>query len=282
MMMRNVSWLVLAVLVTASTAHAATLDRVREDGTFRIGFREDAAPFSYRNAIGEPDGLMVEMCRYVAAQVKQALELEAINVTYVPVTAADRFQALQQGRIDVLCGPTTVTLARRKMVDFSLFTFVDGASVLFRRDGPASFEELADQKVGVRAGTTTQEALNNTVRALGINVDVVPVDSHDQGLAQLEAGTVAAYFADRAILARLAGSAKDPDALTLSARYFTHEPYALALPLGDGAFRLLVDSTLARLYRSGAMGALFANAFGAGAEPTTVLLDLYLINSLPE
>ena len=75
-----VRWLLLAVLVTTSTAHAATLDRVREDGTFRIGFREDAAPFSYRNTIGEPAGLMVEMCRYVAAQVKAALELEAIDV----------------------------------------------------------------------------------------------------------------------------------------------------------------------------------------------------------
>ncbi len=274
--------LVLLMCVALPSANADTLQRVRDSGTFRIGHRLDAAPFSYRNTIGEPAGMMVEICRQVAAAVKAHLALESISVQYVPVTAENRFDAVQESRIDILCGPTTVTLSRRERVDFSLFTFVDGASVLFRVGGPDSFEALAGHKIGVRAGTTTEEALNNTVAELGVNLEVVAVESHDDGLARLEAGTVSAYFADRAILVSLLAGSRDPAALKLSRRYFSYEPYALALPRGDDDFRLLVDRTLSQLYRSGGIYTLFANAFGADAEPTEVLRSLYLVNGIAQ
>ncbi len=271
----------LLLLAAAHACAAQTLERVRESGTFRIGHRLDAPPFSFRNAIGEPAGLIVDICRHVAAAVKTELALADFKVEYVPVTAENRFDAVEQGRIDLLCGPTTVTLSRRARVDFSLFTFVDGASVLFRADGPDSFEALAGHKIGVRAGTTTEEALGNTVADLGVKLQVVAVDSHDDGLARLESGAISAYFADRAILASLLAGSKDPDALKLSRRYFSYEPYGLAMTRGDHAFRLLVDRTLSRLYRSGEIETLFTNAFGADAEPTDVLRTLYLLNGLP-
>jgi polar amino acid transport system substrate-binding protein/glutamate/aspartate transport system substrate-binding protein len=205
-----------------------------------------------------------------------------MTVEYVAVTATNRFDAVREGRIDILCGPTSVTLSRRLQVDFSLYTFVDGASVLFRKDGPATFTELAGRKVAVRGGTTTADALNNTIASLGIEVDVEAVDSHDTGLARLESGLIAAYFADRTILARLKSTSTKPDLLLLSRRYYTHESYALALPRGDTEFRLLVDDTLAGLYRSGEIAKIFARSFGTGAEPSDALLTLYRLNALAE
>ncbi len=64
------------------------------------------------------------------------LHLPSLNVTYVPVTAADRFEAIRQQKADLLCEPTSATLARRELVDFSIPTFVDGASLMIRADGP--------------------------------------------------------------------------------------------------------------------------------------------------
>jgi len=72
----------------------------------------------------------------------------------------------------MLCGATTATLSRRALIDFSLPVFVDGASVLFRAGGPKNFEDLAGHKIGVRAGTTTEEALGNTLEGLALNAQV--------------------------------------------------------------------------------------------------------------
>ena len=272
----------LVVAAISAQASAQTLEQVRASGAFKIGYREDAAPFSFVNALGEPAGYAVELCRQVAAGVKAALELETIQVTYVPVTAENRFAAVQEGRIDILCGPTSVTLSRRELVDFSIFTFADGASVLYQADGPATFEELAGKKVGVRLGTTTERALKNSLKSLSLDADVVAVADHADGLKQLESGDISAYFADQAILLYLAAGSAAPEKLRLSKRHFTNEPYALALRKGDGDFRLLVDRVLSRLYRSGRINQVFKNAFGERAKPSDPLKLLYAIHRLPE
>jgi len=279
--MRRQVWLslILSVLAVAG-AQAQTLDRIRDSGSFRIGYREDAAPYSYKDTLGEAVGYSVELCRTVAANVKETLGLEQIQVEYVPVTTEDRFQAVQDGRIDILCGATTVTLSRRELVDFSLFTFIDGAGVLLRADGPQDFEGLAGMKVGVRSATTTEAALTDALAQQGLAVELVPVESHEDGLAKLQANEIQAYFADRAILIWLLLSSGAED-LWLSERQFSYEPYALALARGDHEFRLLVDATLATLYRSGAIERIFAAAFGPEAQQSDVLKALYVINALP-
>ena len=275
------SVVVAAFLLASQNVAAGTLDRVRSAGVFKIGYRTDAPPFSYNSAIGEPAGYIVDLCREVAAAAKQELGRTDLKVEYVAVTAEDRFDAVKSGRVDLLCEATTVTLARRQLVDFSLMTFIDGASVMVRSDGPQSFKALGGHKIGVHAGTTTEDALRRTLADLKVEAEMVPVADHAEGVKRLESGEFAAYFADRAILTYLLLGEGAPKTLRISKEYFTREPYALALARGDDDFRFLVDRTLARLYRSGAIGPIFARSFGK-AKASEILQTLYAINALPE
>jgi len=270
------------LLLAADASRADTLQRVQERGDFRLGYRTDAAPFSYRTPLGEAAGYSVQLCREVALAVRAELGLTQLPVTYVPVTAEGRFDAVADHEVDILCGAATITLPRRRVVDFSLPTFIDGASVLFRADGPESFDALDGHEVGVRAGTTTEDALRNTLRDTGVQATMVPVEDHADGLARLEDGGITAYFADRVILVSLLARSAQPEGLRLSENYFTYEPHGLAMERGDDAFRLLVDTTLARLYRSGAIEDVFRQSFGPNASPSELLLALYLIHSLAE
>ncbi|MEL6979690.1 MAG: amino acid ABC transporter substrate-binding protein [Pseudomonadota bacterium] len=281
MIARSVLAIAISVLL-GSAAAASTLERVEVSGLFKIGFREDAAPFSYRNDAGEPAGYMVDLCRAVAGGVKRDLGLAEVEIAYVPVSAETRFDAIEEGRIDILCGPTTVTLERRERIDFSLPTFIDGASVLYKADGPKTFEALAGLNVGVRGGTTTQEALATTLKRMKLDAQIVAVADHADGLQRLEDGAIAAYFADQGILYHLSTTSADPQSLRISDRHFTIEPYALGMARGDTDFRLSVDRTLARIYRSGEIATLFRRSFGAGAAPSRLLQGLYTINQLPE
>jgi ABC-type amino acid transport substrate-binding protein len=264
-----------------ANASAATLDRIKESGVIKIAYRADAPPYSYKNASDEPSGYTVDLCRAVSASLKDQMGLQNISIEYVPVTTENRFEMIQNGSADMLCGATTVTLSRRAMIDFSLPTFVDGASVVFRAGGPKNFEELAGKKIGVRAGTTTEESLRNTLKGLKIDAEVVAVSDHADGLKKLEANKISAYFGDQAILLFQMSKSESPEKLSLSKRFFSTEPYAIGLPRGDGDFRLAVDRAISRIYRTGAIGPIFGKNFG-GAKPSDVVKALYLISAMPE
>jgi ABC-type amino acid transport substrate-binding protein len=274
--------LLMALAFAAGTAAADTLDRLRQTNTIRIAYRADAPPFSYDNKTGKPAGFMVELCQNVAKSLAQQLKLPQLTVAYVPVTAANRFDAITAGKADLLCEPTTQTLSRRERVDFSIPTFIDGAGLLIRSDGPKSLSALGGRKIGVLAGTTTEQELNASLKDAGITAQVIPAQTHQQGLAMLDDGKVSAYFADRGILMALAGASKAPEKLLLAENYLTIEPYALALPHGDEAFRLAVDRGLSQIYRSGKIVTIFTDTFGAKTKPSDIVKTLYLIAALPE
>ena len=96
----------------AGAASAGTLDRIGQDKALRIAYREDAPPFSYKDKIGEPAGFVVDLCREVAKKLAEQLSSSSLNVVCVPVTAADRFEAIAQQKADLLCEPTSATLSR--------------------------------------------------------------------------------------------------------------------------------------------------------------------------
>jgi ABC-type amino acid transport substrate-binding protein len=270
-----------AVLALGS-ADAATLDTVRQDKALRIAFREDAPPFSFTDDAGLPAGFTIDLCRAVAKHIGEQLNISDLKIDYVLVTAENRFEAIENGKADLLCEPTSETLARRERVDFSIPTFVDGASLLVSGDGPGDFSALSGKKIGVLAGTTTEQSLRDTLARANINAEIAPAKTHQEGLAMLDKGEIVAYFGDRAILAYLAAKSSDASKLRLADNYFSLEPYALALPHGDEDFRLAVDRALSHIYRSGEVAVLFAHTFGAEMQPSDTLKTLYTVSALPD
>ena len=261
-------------------ADAGTLDRVRETATFKMGYRADAKPYSYRDGNGQPAGYIVDLCVEIGGAVRAEVGNQ-VQFEYVLVAPDQRFESVRDGKVDILCDPSSVTIPRRERVDFSLPTFLDGASVLSRVGRPVQrFEDLANKRIGVLTGTTTEQVLRESLDALGLKASIVPVGDHGAGVDLLWDDKIDAYFADRAIIAATLREGGRPG-FQLSRQYFSYETYAIALPRDDGAFRLLVDRTLARLYRTGRINAILAKTFGQ-APPDDLLKAMILINSLPD
>ena len=270
-------FLVLAtVLALTSQATAGTLERVRDTGTFRMGYRADAKPYSYQNEQGQPAGYLVDLCLEIA----RALGPD-INPQFVRVAAVQRFEAVRDGRVDILCDPSSITMPRREIVDFSLPTYFDGAGVIFRSGKPIGrFEDFAGKRIGVLEGTTTEQTLRASLGELNVKATIVTVRDHGAGLDLLWDDKLDIYFADRGIIAAILREGGRPG-FELSRQYFSYETYALALPRDDGAFRLLVDRTLAQLYRTGRINAILEKTFGK--TPLDELLKaLIVLNSLPD
>jgi ABC-type amino acid transport substrate-binding protein len=272
--------IIATLLATVAHAGAATLDRVKKTGQFTIAYRADAKPYSYRTEGGQPAGYIVELCREVAKAVREAVG-SAVKVSYVVVPGDQRFEAVRDGRADILCDPSTITLERRKLVDFSMPTFLDGASVMSRDAAPVKkFEDLRGKRVGVLTGTTTEQVLRSSLAALKIEADITTVKDHRAGVDLLTSDKIDAYFGDRAILTAFLGQEPLPG-FQVANQFFSLETYALALPHDDSAFRLLVDRTLAHLYRTGKIRSLLTRTLGRLKQDP--LLDaLFVIHALPE
>lgn len=274
----------LAILMSgaaiAPAAAEGTLDRIRQSGEIRLAYRADAAPFSFVKD-GVPEGYSVELCRIVADALKSALALDALQVTYVEVGAADRFAALAEDRADLLCEATTATLARREAMDFSIPTYVSGAGMVIRPDGPTSVEDFAGRKLGVLGGTTTERDIKALLAGQNIQAELKVAQSHDEGLGWLRAGEVSAYFGDRAILEERLRAETQAGDLLLADQYITIEPYGLAMRI-DADFRLAVDRALSRLFRSGGMIKVFRKSVDPQAKPSELLKALSRISGLPE
>ena len=132
---------VACLTVTAMPASAATLDRIRESGSIKLGYLADARPFSFRNEAGAADGYAVALCQQVADQVKSGLALPSLRIEWVAVTPDDRLSDVQQGNVDLLCAPTSATLARRQDVSFSIPIFAGGNRAVVRADAPTALRE---------------------------------------------------------------------------------------------------------------------------------------------
>ena len=276
---RRIGWIV-ALLTMLAQANAATLDRIRETQSFKIGYRADARPYSYRNDKGEPAGYIVDLCREVAAEVTRAVG-DIVKAEYIVVPADQRFEAVRDGRVDVLCDPASITLARREIVDFSLPIFLDGASILSRTAAPVdTYRDLAGKRVGVLTGTTTERTLRSALSDLKVDAPLVTVTDHRAGMELLAGEQIDAYVADRAIIAALLYEGGLPG-FRLASSYFSYETYGLVLRRGDSDFRLLVDRALARLYRSGRINALLTKTFGK-APADDILKAMFVINAFPD
>ncbi len=111
-----------------------TLKRIKTTGTFTIGYRESAPPFSFMGPDKRPVGYSIDLCMNVASAIEKQLGIANLKLNWVPVTAENRVDMVAQGKVDIECSTTTATLSRQERVDFSLMTFVDGGSLMSMAD----------------------------------------------------------------------------------------------------------------------------------------------------
>ncbi|MEL7172389.1 MAG: amino acid ABC transporter substrate-binding protein [Pseudomonadota bacterium] len=257
----------------------AVLDSIVERKVIRFGYRTDAPPFSM-SADGRPQGYSIDLCGRVAGAILETSGLQELTGTFTAVEAEDRFDALEEGRIDVLCGPTTATLSRREKVSFTIPVFATGVGAMLAAGAPPALanplmdalpgslpegaiaDALSGRTLGVRAGTTAESWLMAGEGGSLGDARIVTFDDHLAGAAAVAEGEIDVYFADQAILLGVLAQSDQVERLQVSPATYTVEPYALAIPRGDEDLRLVLDRALSHLFRRRVFEPLYERYFG--------------------
>ncbi|MFZ5691884.1 MAG: amino acid ABC transporter substrate-binding protein [Pseudomonadota bacterium] len=277
----------LALILTASLANAQTpadsrLKRIADSKTIKIGYRAAATPFSFFNQQAkEPAGYTIDLCRLAADWIGKSLNTP-LKIEWVEVTTQNRFDMVAQGKADMECGSSTITLSRMKQVDFSSVTFVESTGIVVRTSaGVTKAGDLNGQKIAVAANTTNEAALAELIKQGKLKATLVAVKDRDAGIAALEKGEVDGYASDKLLL--VGAQFKDASALTMLPDDLSFEPYGIALPRGDWALRLAVNSALAEVFRTGLIFKVFEKWFDQiKLKPGPVLLSAFSLGALAQ
>ena len=231
---------------TATTAAAATsgslLQTVQDRGTLNCGVNDAVPGFGFTDADGNFAGFDVDYCKAVAAAVLG----DANAVTYRPLTAQQRFTALQSGEIDVLIRNTTFTSSRdgREGATFLTTTYYDGQGMMVYADsGITSIDDMANLSVCVLSGTTTE--LNLAARFGDTPFTPLTFDANDQLQAAFVAGQCDGWTSDRSQLAGVRSNFPEseggPEALVVLEEIFSKEPLGPVVVDGDSQWAQVVN-----------------------------------------
>ncbi len=258
-----------------------TLSQIKKSGAIKIGYRQDQPPMSFLGKDGIPAGYSVDVCKLIVIEVEKTVK-KNVRIEYVPVTAAERFNALLDNKIDILCGSTTKTLSRSQLVDFTELTFVTGATFLTLKDTQI-MNNFSGKKIGVVKGTTTAASLKELLRETKVAADIVMLNTTGEGIKALEERKIDVFAADQVILIGQVLTAANPENFSILPNLFTYEPFALAVRRNDADFRLVADSVITRLFRTKDIVPLYNKWFGkfSGAMPSA-FQALIQINAIPE
>lgn len=276
--------LLLLLCLAAGTcfAQSPTLDKIRKSGTITLGYLAGALPFSFiREA--KPEGYSVELCERIAGDLRQQLKLAKLETRWVALTIQNRLEAVRKGQVDLECSTTTRTLSRQQLVDFSLLTYVDGASILVRKnDKLTGLSDFGGKRIAVIKGTTTESSMSRLLEKMRLDAQLVQVASRADGLALLDKNEVDGFVSDRVALFAAGITSPNAPSYRLLSDLYTVEAYALPMRRGDTEFRLAVDRALAGLYRDGGISDIYNKWFGQLGPAPAILQALYVLQGFEE
>jgi general L-amino acid transport system substrate-binding protein len=224
--------IVSASLAMTATAQAGTLDDVKAKGFMNCGVSTGLPGFSNPNDKNEWKGIDVDTCRAVAAAVFG----DASKVKYVPLTAKERFTALQSGEVDLLSRNTTWTLTRDTGLglNFAGVNYYDGQGFMVsKKIGVSSALELDGATVCVQAGTTTELNLADYFRANKMTYKPITFDTSDQTAKAFDNGRCDVLTSDQSQLYALRIKLKNPSDAMVLPEVISKEPLGPVVRQGD-------------------------------------------------
>ncbi|MES2888166.1 MAG: amino acid ABC transporter substrate-binding protein [Pseudomonadota bacterium] len=270
-------WTLAAAALLSPAAQAVdTLDRIKTQGTMRLGVRADSGGLSYSWAEGNYGGFHVELCQRVIADLEKQLGRK-ITVQWVPVTGQTRLFAMANGTTDMECGATTNNLTRQKDLAFAVTTYVEEVRAVVRKDsGIRSIQDMGGKAVATSAGTTSLPLLRKWKTTNGQEIKEVVARSDTLAFALLAEGKADAFVMDSQILAAFISNSGKPDDYRLLSEVLSVEPIAIMLPKDDPAFKKTVDESLKALMRSGEIQKIYSKWLLEPIPPNRVKINLPL------
>jgi general L-amino acid transport system substrate-binding protein len=247
-----------ALTFAAGTAGAATLDDVKAKGFVQCGVNTGLIGFAQPDDQGNWSGLDVDYCKAVAT----AIFNDPTKVKYTPLSAKDRFTALQSGEVDLLARNTTWTMSRDTSLGltFAGVNYYDGQGFMVRKSlGVTSALELSGASVCVQTGTTTELNLTDYFKVNNMTLNPVVFEPLAETEAAYDSGRCDAYTTDASGLYATRLKLTNPDDHIVLPEIISKEPLGPVVRQGDDKWANVVKWVHFALLNAEELGVTQAN-----------------------
>ena len=274
----SIKMIVAAAAVAAGAmASDGTLDKINSSGKVVMGVRESSAPMAY--AIGSNEsfgGYHVELCQRVLKEIVPKAKIE-----YMALTAQNTMPLVQNGTVDIGCGPTTNNLTRQKQVAFAVTTYVSQVRAAVKADSNiTSLKQLDGKTIAASAGTTAVQLLRKFGKDNNVNLPTTLGKDHFESFMLLESGRADAFVLDDNLLAGVVANSNNPKGYKIVGEVLSAEPIALLFSKDDPAFKKAVDDALIKMMKSGELAQVYDKWFMQPIPPKNVALNLPMSDML--
>lgn len=289
--MKHLSMAALAALGVAMalslSVRAEALDgvlaEIRDTGEITLGHRDVSIPFSYLDDKQQPVGFAMDLCGKVIEAVKAELHMPSMRVKLRPVQLRNQMSLIQDGTVDIVCGPASNTLERQKLVTFSNTIFVSSIRAVVRNSSTIrTFEDMAGKAVSLTAASTSIDLLRRREQDHVFVTDKVISPDHSTSFMALASGRTEAFVMDDILLTGLVANSSKPARWRIIDDALSVEPYGLILPKDDPSFRALVNRTLGELVESGDFERLYDKWFVNPIPPKGINLNFAMPAALKQ
>jgi glutamate/aspartate transport system substrate-binding protein len=260
-----------------------TMKKVKETGTFTIGFRESSIPFSYLDDKQQPIGYAMDLCMKVVDAVKADLKMPNLKLNLQPVTSSNRIPLLQNGTIDMECGSTTNSVARQQQVWFGPTYFVINVTAAVKKSsGVNALADLNGKTISTTSGTTSVPLIKSYEKTKNVNVKEIYGKDHGESFLLLADDRASAFIMDDILLAGQIASAKSPTDYKIIPESLRQEPYSMMIRKDDTQFKALVDKTIGGVMKSGEIEKIYAKWFLSPVPPKGINMNFEMTPPIRE
>lgn len=230
---------IVVSLVYSNCLASGTVEEIKERGYLVCGVSQGLPGFSFTKDNGDWDGLDVDICRAVAS----AIFKDPSKVRFRPLSAKERFTALQSGEIDLLSRNTTWTIHRDVAlgIEFTNITFYDGQGFMIPKSlGVKEFVDLSGATFCTQSGTTTELNLADYCRANNIPYQIITFETADEVVSAYQSGRCDVFTTDKSALAARRTGLKAPDEHEIMDLTISKEPLGPSVRQYDSQWADLV------------------------------------------
>lgn len=273
----------LATSIAVGAVYAqdgGTVEKIRETGSITLGHRDVSIPFSYLDDQQKPIGFAMDLCGKIVEAVSAELGTE-VETELQPIQLSNQIPLIQNGTVDIICGPATNTLERQQAVAFSHTIFVSSIRAVVPAASPVQkFADLNGKPVSLTTGSTSIELLAKRAADEGFTTSNVLNPDHAASFLALTTGRADAFVMDDILLAGLVARSDDPSAWRILDDNLRQEPYGLIIRKDDPEFKALVDETIDGLMASGEFQTIYDKWFATPIPPQNINLQFPLNDAL--
>ena len=262
----------ILLLAAGSAQAASTLEKVAQSGVITVGY-QDAPPFSYLDDGKSPIGYSIDLCMKVIEAVKREARRPDLTIKYVQLTPDTNLAAIADGEVDLECANTSNTLDKRKIVAFTIPTYISSTRLMTdRSSGINSVFDLTRSKLSVLTVKGSRgDRIFQSMKADGVLKNKsVPVESYKAAYAALEGNKGEAFIMDDVTLYSMRAASKNPDNYIITRDPISVDSFSIVFRKGDAAFKKIVDAEITRIISQGEIGGIYKKWFESPIPPSQV------------